>query len=67
MDSDAGSQRNLVAVRHWRVPGSGRSVLSSGREGQCGTGMESVAARLVEGRRREADVYIAVLLLQHLC
>lgn len=38
-----------------------------GEEGQCGAGMESVASGLVEGRRKEADVYIAVLLLQHPC
>lgn len=29
--------------------------------------MESVAAGLAEGRRKEADVQIAVLLLQHPC
>lgn len=36
-------------------------------EGHCGAGMESVAAGLAEGRRKEADVYIAVLLLQRPC
>lgn len=29
--------------------------------------MESVAAGLMEGMRKEPDVYIAVLLLQHPC
>lgn len=38
-----------------------------GVEGQCGAEMESVASGLAEGRRKEADVYIAALLLQHPC
>lgn len=33
-----------------------------GEEDQSGAGMESVASGLAEGRRKEADVCIAVLL-----
>lgn len=41
--------------------------IEPGEEGRCGAGVESVASGLAEGRRKEVDVYIAVLLLQHPC
>lgn len=41
--------------------------IEPGEEGRCGAGVESVASGLAEGRRKEADVYFAVLLLQHPC